>query len=194
MRIHIFRVGTAAALALVALALLGLTVWSASGASIPGLQLNEIGHAGPAADPQQDRYSTARNGELQLVSNRLTTISARRVISDPGLNTPLVLSENGRKIVATGHLACTKGDDYEVQTNVTQSSTGALAKGRTQGRCSGRAEQFAAATWAYDQALFKPGPAQVCAMLIIRTADTISDVFQWCRKEDANLIVARASY
>lgn len=65
--------------------------------------------------------------------------------------------------------------------------------GRTQGRCSGRPEQFEAATWVYDEALFKAGAAQACAMLIIRTRNKVTDVFQWCRKEDVNLLTTGSS-
>lgn len=35
--------------------------------------------------------------------------------------------------------------------------------------------------------LFEPGPAQVCGLLITRTGGKVSDVFQWCRKEDVDL-------
>lgn len=137
-----------------------------------------------------------QDGEAALyrISNRLPSISARRMISDPGLNTPLRLEENGRKITVTGHLNCARGDEYEVQTSVTQRTTGALARGKSEGRCTGRPDSFSAISWAYDQALFKAGAAQACALMIIRTEGTVSDVFQWCRKEDVELTAARASY
>jgi hypothetical protein len=194
MRLHILRLGIATMLALGALGLLALAVLGASSVSTAPLSPAEAGGAQQNVDLQQIWRAPAENGEPQMVSDRLVSISARRMISDPGLNTPLVLSENGRKIAVTGHLNCIKGDDYEIQTAVTQSSTGALARGKTQGQCAGKAGQFSAATWAYDEALFKPGPAQACAVLIIRTAAKISDVFQWCRKEDVNLTAERASY
>jgi hypothetical protein len=87
-----------------------------------------------------------------------------------------------------------RGEDYEIQTAVTQSSTGALSRGRTQGRCSGRIEQFEAATWIYDEALFETGTAQACAMIITRARNKVTDVFQWCRKEDVTLLTKGTSY
>lgn len=85
------------------------------------------------------------------------------------------------------------GDDYEIQTTATQSTTGALAHGRIEGRCSGRTDQYQAPTWVYDEALFEPGPAQVFGLLITRNGGKVSDVFQWCRKENVDLQPTNAS-
>jgi hypothetical protein len=39
----------------------------------------------------------------------------------------------------------------------------------------------------FDEALFAPGDAQACAFMITRAQNKVTDVFQWCRKEDVNL-------
>ena len=48
---------------------------------------------------QRDRY--------QAISYPAPPISARRIISDPGINSPLVLMHNGREVLVTGHLQAT---------------------------------------------------------------------------------------
>jgi hypothetical protein len=187
MRIHVLRLGIAMTLAAAALTLLFL---SAVGDRSDG----ELSQARPAADTEQEWVVSTRTGGLQLISTRLAGVSRRRAISDPGILSPLILANNGREVVVTGHFTCTRGDVYEIRTAVTQRSTGALAAGKTQGRCSGRAEPFEAATWVYDEALFVPGPAQACAMMVTQADSQITDVFQWCRKDDAQLTVTRPAY
>lgn len=137
---------------------------------------------------------TARPGDFALASRPLTGVAARRSISDPGINSPLTLAENGRKVTVTGHFGCLRGEDYELTTTVTQWTTGALARGELQGRCTGRMEQFTAQAWAYDAGLFEAGAGQACAQLITRDRNHITDIFQWCRKEDVELTAAKAGY
>jgi hypothetical protein len=132
-------------------------------------------------------------GGYQTIAYSVPPITARRIISDPGIFSPLVLTNNGRQVVVTGHVTCVKGDDYEIQTTATQSTTGALARGRVEGRCSDRTDKFEAPTWVYDEALFEPGPAQVCGLLVTRNRGKVSDVFQWCRKENVDLRPTNAS-
>jgi hypothetical protein len=183
------RLATAASFAFAALALLAVAVIAMTSANSAG---------SPDHLRQQEQLNSSAVGALGdgvvPVSYGLAPISARRTISDPGLNSPLSLSAGGRKITVTGHLGCIKGDQYKIQTSVTQRSTGALAKGETSGVCTGKQEQFSAPTWVYDEALFTPGPAQACAVLIIRTNGKAADAYQWCRKEDAMLTGPDVSY
>jgi hypothetical protein len=37
--------------------------------------------------------------------------------------------------------------------------------------------------------LFEAGTAQACAMIITRARNKVTDVFQWCRKEDVDLLI-----
>ena len=188
MRIHVLRLGVAVVLTVGALALVGLMV-----AVVYPLD-HETDQARLPADLDEGWVASGQQGGFRMMSYPLAGVSARRIITDPGINSPLILTHNGRKVLVTGHFGCTSGEDYEIQTAVTQSSTGALSRGRTQGRCSGRTEQFEAATWVYDEALFKVGAAQACAMLITRTRNKVTDVLQWCRKEDVNLLTTGPSY
>jgi hypothetical protein len=181
MRIHVLRVGMAVVLTLAALALVGLAVAAVD------LSNHKAGQARLPAGPEEEWVASGREGGFRMMSYPSAGVSARRIITDPGINSPLLLTQNGRQVLVTGHFRCVSGDDYEIQTAVTQSSTGALSRGRTQGRCSGRAQQFEAATWVYDEALFQAGAAQACAMIITRTRNKVSDVFQWCRKENVDL-------
>lgn len=182
------HLGIAVTFALGALALLGLVV-VAIGSPDRGSDRARL-----PTGLDEEWVVSEREGSLQLISFPEPQISARRVISDPGINSPLVLTQNGREVLLTGHVTCSKGDDYEIQTAVTQSTTGALARGRMQGRCSGRTESFEAPTWVYDEALFVAGPAQACGVLITRTRSKVSDVFQWCRKTDVDLRTTSTSY
>ena len=188
MRIHAWRLVVAVTLTLGALVLLGL------GVVVIALSGYQTDQTRLAADLAVGSIASGREDGFQLASYSFSGVSARRMITDPGINSPLFLTQNGREVLVTGHLACPRGEDYEIQTAVTQSSTGALSRGRTQGRCSGQPQQFEAATWVYDEALLQPGTAQACAMLITRAQNKITDVFQWCRKEDVNLLTKGSSY
>lgn len=188
MRIHVLRVGIAVVLTLGALALVGLVV------AVVDLSGHATEQARLPADRDEGQVASEGEGGFQMMSYPPAGVSARRIITDPGINSPLVLSQNGRKVLVTGHFGCTSGEDYEIQTAVTQRATGALSRGRTQGRCSGRTEQFEAATWVYDEALFAAGTAQACAIMITRARNKVTDVFQWCRKEDVNLLATGSSY
>jgi hypothetical protein len=188
MRIHVLRSGIAVVLTVGALALVGLMV------AVVDLSDRQADQTRLPVDLDKGSVASGQPGDLQMMSYPLAAVSARRIITDPGINSPLVLTQNGREVLVTGHFGCTRGDDYEIQTAVTQSSTGALSRGRTQGRCSGRTEQFEAATWVYDEALFEAGTAQACAMIITRTRNRVTDVLQWCRKEDVNLLTTGSSY
>ena len=189
MHIHILRVGIAVALTLGALALMGLVV------AVVDRSDHVTDQARLPAGLDEGWVASEREGGFRMMSYPLAgVISARRIITDPGINSPLALIQNGRAVLVTGHFGCTSGENYEIQTAVTQSSTGALSRGRTQGRCSGRTEQFEAATWVYDEALFKAGPAQACAMIVTRTQNRVTDVFQWCRKENVSLLTTGSSY
>jgi hypothetical protein len=183
MRTHVLRVGIVVALTLGALAFLGLVV---AVADLSGRGTNQ---ARLLANLDKWQVASGREGGFWITSYPLAGVSARRIITDPGINSPLILTQNGREVLVTGHFDCQSGEDYEIQTAVTQSSTGALSRGRTQGRCSGRTEQFEAATWVYDEALFEAGTAQACAMIITRARNKVTDVFQWCRKEDVDLLI-----
>jgi hypothetical protein len=194
MRLHVLRLVAVVALALAAAALLGLMTRTLSASTLTEGANTGTGQPPPVTKADPNWAASAQAGDLQRISYSLADIGARRAISDPGINSPLTLAENGRKVVVTGHVNCTLGEDYEIQTAVTQRTTGAMAKGRTVGRCSGREQQFEAATWVYDQALFQPGKGQACAILITRSRNAITDVFQWCRKEDVELAVARTGY
>ena len=187
MRIHVLRLGIVMTLAAAALTLLFLV-------AVVDRSDSELAQARSATDTEQEGVVSAQTGGFQLISTRLAGISARHAISDPGLNSPLILAKSGRKVVVTGHFTCTRGDVYEIRTAVTQRSTGALAAGKTQGRCSGRAEPFEAATWVYDEALFVPGPAEACAMMVTQADSQTTDVFQWCRKDDAQLTATPPAY
>ena len=193
MRIHLVRLGLALSCTLAAIALLGLAVFGMRSTGQTGQLESTANQARPAA-AERNWDAPSQRGDFLLISDRMAPVGARRTISDPGLNTPLTISETGRKIMVTGHVACVKGDEYKVQTSVTQSSTAALGRGETPGTCTGKEEQFAVATWAYDEALFAAGPAQACALLTIRTRGKMSDVFQWCRKDGVTLTRATASY
>ena len=188
MSTHVLRLGIAVALTLAALALMSLV------GAVVNLSNHETDQVRLPAGPDEGWIASGQEGGLRAISYPPARVSARRIITDPGINSPLVLTQNGREVLVTGHFGCTRGDDYEIQTAVTQSSTGALSRGRTQGRCSGRTEQFEAATWVYDEALFEAGTAQACAMIITRTRNRVTDVLQWCRKEDVNLLTTGSSY
>jgi hypothetical protein len=108
-------------------------------------------------------------------------IYARAIIT-PDIDANLVLSADGRDILATGHVGCTEGETYLIEVRITQRATGAMSSCMTQGKCTGDLQKFQAATHARGPARFELGEALACGLIRTRLEDTFTDAWQWCDK------------
>ena len=89
------------------------------------------------------------------------------------------LGRDGRVVVLTGPIECTRGDSLRVQLSVTQASTGASASGSTRLHCTGSLQQWTARLYTRGTS-FEEGHSEVCASGLTRQAMTITDTRQWC--------------
>ena len=89
------------------------------------------------------------------------------------------VTDNGRHIVVTGPLTCTRGEQAFLEVTVTQRPTGAVAEGRSRVICTGNSQQWEVHAATQGQASFAEGPA--IAVAIGRTANRgeITDAHQW---------------
>jgi hypothetical protein len=125
-----------------------------------------------------------------LLAGRLgsTTALARRVISIPfGIETPLALSANNRLIRVAGHTGqvdCEAGLQFHVRVTVTQQSTGAVAEGHAQERCTGGSQTWEALATTRGRTVFESGEALVCGFATVRDREDRGAIIftrQWCR-------------
>jgi hypothetical protein len=90
-----------------------------------------------------------------------------------------VVSDDGRRLLLTGPLACTDGEESFLRVTVTQRSTGAVAGGRALIRCDGNTNQWEVVAFTRGKPVFEAGPAT--AVAIARTTDrgNVTDAHQW---------------
>lgn len=109
-------------------------------------------------------------------------LRATRAISIPfGIASPVQLSDNGRHIFIEGHGGCAADQMVRVHVTVTQSTTGALARGHTQEFCTGDLQHWTIKAVARGPARFVAGPAEACGVARTRFRGKRTDTFQWCR-------------
>src|SRR5581483_881887 len=117
---------------------------------------------------------------VQFLKPSDNVIYARRVIS-PDFETNLVLSKNERHVFAMGHVGCTEGEIYRIEATLTQSLTGAMARGNTHGLCTGDLQQWQAETTARGPNRFQQGEALICGVILTLEDNVITDAWQWCK-------------
>lgn len=98
------------------------------------------------------------------------------------LNTidPVALATgNGRRILVTGPIACTRGERAALRVTVTQRATGAVAQGHTRLTCTGDVQQWEVRVASHGTALFWEGPATAVALARTRAHGEPTDAHQW---------------
>jgi hypothetical protein len=108
-----------------------------------------------------------------LSGNALSTLTTNTIA-------PTATME-GKRVLATGLVACTAGQRLELEITVTQRSTGALARGKKNTRCTGSTEQIPVRLKTRGKARFTPGNAEACALGVNRDQQRVVDAHQWCR-------------
>jgi hypothetical protein len=89
------------------------------------------------------------------------------------------VTDNGRLVIATGPISCTRGEQAFLRVTVTQRATGAVAEGRSRVVCTGNNQQWQVNAATQGPETFGEGPA--IAVAIARTAfrGEITDAHQW---------------
>lgn len=101
----------------------------------------------------------------------LNTID-RHVTSDRG----------GERVRVSGPIGCTRGERIAITIRVSQTTSGARARGHWTGRCTGAVQHWTVRARARGHAPFADGRARVCAVGRTRAAGRVTDTHRWCRR------------
>lgn len=120
-------------------------------------------------------------------------IVARRAISIPfGIDSTLMMNADGTVIETTGHGRCApNGLSFDVHVTLTQSESGARAKGNTQESCiEGEEQLWSATAETFGPGTFQEGAARACAQAVTYIAFLNGDgsfIVGWCK--DVELVI-----
>jgi hypothetical protein len=138
---------------------------------------------------QSRQYVLAATMVLALVSVCIATwaFAGSATDADPraiGMNIVRIdadagVSDNGRHLIVTGPLACTKGEVAYVSLRVTQHRTGATAEGRTRLMCTGTTQQWQVHAGTTDDETFEAGAATAVAYMRSTMRQYTTDARQW---------------
>ena len=131
---------------------------------------------------QQVTYSRRRLASVAIALTLAALFVAPWAFAKITYNTidPLaVVTDNGRLVIATGPISCTRGERVFLRVTVTQRPTGAVAEGSGRVVCTGNNQQWQVQAATQGQATFGEGAA--IAVAIARTAyrGEITDAHQW---------------
>jgi hypothetical protein len=92
-----------------------------------------------------------------------------------------IVTDNGRHLIVTGPISCTRGERAYVRVTVTQRSTGAVAEGRTLLTCTGEGEpqQWEVHASTQGDETFEEGPATAVALGRTTSRGDTTDAHQW---------------
>jgi pimeloyl-ACP methyl ester carboxylesterase/predicted ester cyclase len=99
---------------------------------------------------------------------------------------------DGARVRSAGPIGCTRGERIAIAVRVRQAATGARARGRWKGRCTGEAQRWRVRASA-GESRFASGRGRVCAVARTRAGGNVSDVRRWCRRVSVSPRSARAS-
>lgn len=143
-----------------------------------------VGTLPPDPDPSQPLESDTESDPVSLV-DRTPSIQATFRISIPyGFDTPLPVLADGREVVASGHGACTDGQQVTVAITVTQTTSGAEATGENQHTCTGQLQDWSSVVTVDTTNSLTAGPAEACGFATARDGMVITDTFEWCKDVD----------
>ena len=110
------------------------------------------------------RILTAIGIVLALASMTVGTAAFAKITFNT-IDPVATVTDNGRRIIVTGPIACTEGEGCDLRIVVSQRSTGAVAEGRTRLTCSGEndQQQWSVEARAQGNETFEAGPATAVA-------------------------------
>ena len=86
----------------------------------------------------------------------------------------------GAQLRVTGPIGCTPGERIAIAVTVTQPATGAQARKRWKGRCTGELQHWQVRARTRNAERFATGHGKVCAVATTRAAATVTDTRRWC--------------
>ena len=129
-------------------------------------------------------FCTHRMAPFIAAATVVGSIAAPLALARVLLNTidPVaIVTDNGRHLVVTGPIECTRGERTFIRLTVTQRVTGAIAEGRTLLVCDGEGSPQ---QWRIDAAIqgrerFQPGAAIAAASARATVRNESTDAHQW---------------
>ena len=105
----------------------------------------------------------------------------RREYITPEIQSLAGLSPNSRQVTIAGVIACDAGEKVRLRAEVTQGTTGALAKGHIQESCTGAVQHWTIKAVAHGPDAFAAGAASVRVWANTEFHGQVTDSFQWER-------------
>lgn len=94
---------------------------------------------------------------------------------DPGA----IVSDDGRHVIVTGPIACTKNERAYLLVTVSQRPTGAVAEGNTRITCTGNDQQWRVHAATQGKQSFEAGAATAVALARTTDRKDVTDAHQW---------------
>lgn len=90
-----------------------------------------------------------------------------------------IVSDDGRHVIVTGPIACTKNERAYLLVTVSQRPTGAVAEGNTRITCTGNDQQWKVHTVTQGKDSFEAGAATAVALARTTDRKDVTDAHQW---------------
>lgn len=98
----------------------------------------------------------------------------------------LAMSDDGRRVFASGITGCTEGEKVQIYVTVTQRSTGATAEGNWKGECTGEPQTWGTDAITRGSTVFEPGTALAGGLGATLSRGKTTDAIQWL--EEVSLV------
>jgi hypothetical protein len=90
-----------------------------------------------------------------------------------------IVSDDGRHVIVTGPIACTKNERAYLLVTVSQRLTGAVAEGNTRITCTGNDQQWRVHAATQGKTSFEAGAATAVALARTTDRKDVTDAHQW---------------
>src|SRR5215470_5613255 len=124
------------------------------------------------------RHAVALAGALPLCA----APAAHAGVSLNTIDKHATYDQDGARVRVSGPIGCTRGERIAITIRVSQATTGARARGRWSGRCTGEVQHWQVRARAVGGARFTSGRARVCAVGRTRAGGRLTDTHRWCRR------------
>ena len=115
---------------------------------------------------------------LTLVAVFVAATAFARIVRNTIDPVPIV-SDDGRQVIVTGPIACTKNERAYLLVTVTQRPTGAVAEGNTRITCTGNDQQWKIHATTQGKDSFEAGAATAVALARTTDRKDVTDAHQW---------------
>jgi hypothetical protein len=115
---------------------------------------------------------------LTLVGILLAATAFARIFTNT-IDPVAIVSDDGRHIIVTGPIACTKNERAYLLVTVSQRLTGAVAEGNTRITCTGTDQQWTVHAKKQGNESFEAGAATAVALARTTDRKDVTDAHQW---------------